>query len=438
MPLPITLYRFLTSQSGWALQLVLAARRMQGKEEPSRIAERFGIANHPRPQGPLLWVHAASVGEAQSALIVINRLLAENPALHILMTTGTRTSARLMSEKLPARAFHQFVPVDHPIWVRRFLDYWRPDAALWMESEIWPNMIMGLKACSIPAALLNARLSENTFRLWQKVPRTARILLDGFQTILCQNAHEAARFAALGVQGISVTGNLKYSAAPLNAVAEDLNALKNAIGKRPVWIFASTHAGEEELAAAVHREAEVVLPQLLTIIIPRHPKRGDTILKTLGRTGLHLDRRGEGKNLPDAQTQIYLADTMGELGLFYTLAPLACIGRSFSDDGGGGHNPIEAAQLGCYVLHGPNVQFQRQIYAEMNEAQAAQMVEDKAVLADRVISLLRDAAHLQTCRARAQDFVQAKVDVIEIVMQKLNPLITHLRSSTAEAERKSA
>lgn len=427
MPLVLTFYRFLTALSGWALRLVLAIRSAQGKEETARLHERQGRAIRPRPPGPLLWVHAASVGEAQSALILIDRLLNQNPALNVLMTTGTRTSARMMEQKLPARAFHQFVPLDHPAWVKCFFDHWRPDVALWMESEIWPNMMLGLKAHGIPAALVNARLSEKSFRLWQKIPATARILLGAFQMILCQSPQEAAQFAALGVQNIFVTGNLKYSAAPLPTDTQDLHALKQAIGNRPIWVFASTHAGEEDLAAAVHQHAAATLPHLLTIIIPRHPARRENIMQGLTASGLTCILRGAEKTLPDKSTQIYIADTMGELGLFYSLAPLACIGRSFSDDGGGGHNPIEAAQLGCFILHGPRVQFQKKIYDDMNESQTAQLVEHKDALADRVVSLLRDPAYLQACRTRAQDFVRGKACVIDAVLEKLAPLSAHLQ-----------
>lgn len=418
------LYHMITRASKPLLDRLLEKRLKAGKEDAQRINERRGQASIKRPDGRLIWLHAASVGEAQSSLILINRILRDHEGAHILLTTGTVSSATLMGKKLPERAIHQFYPIDHPDWVGNFINHWRPDAVLWMESELWPNMLDAIKSRCIPAALINARLSPSTLKWWKRIKGTARHLLGTFNVILCQTENEAAAFQDLGCRAVHVTDNLKYSAALLPADDDAVKLLRAHIQDRPCWVYASTHQGEEALAAQTHKHLKAKFPDLLTIIIPRHPERSDDICNSLASYGLTIQRRGDDKTHPDYDTDIYIADTFGELGLFYRIAPIACIGRSFSIDGGGGHNPIEAAQLGCAILHGPNVQNLQDIFDDMNYHGAAITIENEAMLAATLADLFTDTTALQTTQNKALEFVQKKSGVLETVITQITPLIT--------------
>ncbi|MCB1556340.1 MAG: 3-deoxy-D-manno-octulosonic acid transferase [Alphaproteobacteria bacterium] len=415
-------YALLTRAAGPFLRILLRRRARRGKENPVRLSERTGNPSRPRPEGPLVWLHAASVGEAQSALVLIAALLSANPALHILVTTGTVTSADLMARRLPPRALHQYYPLDHPAWAARFLDHWRPDAALWLESELWPNMLRALKKRDIPAALINARLSERSAARWRKASASIRTLLESFAIILCQTPGDATIFESLGGRHVQATGNLKYAAAPLPCDKQDYDILAERIKDRPVWLYASTHAGEEDIACRLHAHLQKTFPTLLTIIVPRHPERRAAIQAMCSEHNLCAALRTETRLLPTPDTEIYIVDTLGELGLFYRLAPLACIGRSFSRDGGGGHNPLEAAQLGCAVLHGPHIQNLQAIYDEMDSAGAALLIKNEEDFEKRLEKLLQDEEGLAALQERGLRFARAKADGLIDVLAALAPL----------------
>lgn len=425
----LTLYKAFMRFGEPVLNTLLARRLRHGKENAARIGERRGQTDKARPAGRLGWVHAASVGEAQSALILVERLLARHKDLHILMTTGTISSAKMMEKKLPERAFHQFYPLDHPEWTSRFLDHWKPDFVLWMESELWPCMLSSVRERGIPAALVNARLSPASLRKWRFAGSSATQILQAFQSILCQTEADAESFRQLGAREIHVTDNIKYSAAPLPVADSAMAEMQAAIGARPCWVYASTHKGEETLAARVHAALKDRLPGLLTIIIPRHPERRAEIAAALGDSGLDVRFRGDAHAPPLPGTDLYIADTLGELGMFYRAANLACIGRSFSDDGGGGHNPIEAAQLDCAVLHGPNIQNLQEIFDQMDEAGAARRTADEQALGREILALLSDPAQLAGFQAVAADFARRKERVIDTVLVKLAPVLEIVQNS---------
>ena len=406
----LSLYRFATWVLAPLFTLALRLRLRRGKEHATRIGERRGIAGFERPEGRLIWLHAASVGEAQSALIVVKRLLARYPDLHILVTSGTVTSADLMAKNLPERAFHQFYPLDRFGWVLRFLDHWRPDAVLWMESELWPNMLRAVKKRDIPAILVNGRMSARSGKRWRFFGGAARDLLSVFSLLLVQSDADETIFQSLGASNVHVTGNVKFSASPLPYDEDALGHLRQGTGGRPLWLYASTHAGEEELACAVHRALQERYPDLLTIIVPRHPERRGDIAAVC--SGMRLAFRGAGDDLT-AETEIYIADTLGELGLFYRLSPISVIGRSFSDDGGGGHNPIEAAQLGSAVLTGPGIGYQRDIFDPMFACGAAEMVAEKDLLASQIDALLSDPQALLALQKCGAEFVATKTRIID-------------------------
>lgn len=419
-------YKKLTTKAEWLFNKLLELRLKRGKESESRLDERRGGASLPRPKTTLIWLHAASVGEAQSTLILINTISKKIPNAKFLITTGTLTSAQLMADRLPENAFHQFYPLDYPEWTTAFLDHWQPDLILWMESELWPNMLDGIKERNIPAVLVNARLSNKSYNLWNIFSGNAKNLLSTFNLILTQTKTDEARFKNLGAENVITTDNVKFSAAPLPYNEEELQEIQNAIQGRPTWVFASTHEGEELLACRIHATLAQKHPNILTVIVPRHPERRDDIKKTCDIMKISTVFRGDNKTLPQSDTGIYVADTLGELGLFYKLTEIAVIGRSFSDDGGGGHNPIEAAQMGCAVLTGPNVQFQQQLFNEMFSVNAAYSMNDKAELLKAIRALLEDEKTKEDAIARSLKFSNNKTNVINVVMENLSPLLTPL------------
>ena len=332
--------------------LYLRWRVRQGKEAPERLAERYGFAAT-RPEGPLLWLHAASVGEMLSALPLIEALLQANAALEILVTTGTVTSARLLGQRLPEaiapRVRHRYAPMDVPRWAARFLDGWRPDGAVFIESELWPNLIAAARRRKIPLALVNGRMSERSAWGWRWAPRLVREMLSSFRLVLGQTEADRARLAALGAADAQCWGNLKDAAPPLPVDAAALARLRRLLAGRPVFLAASTHPGEEAIGAAAHDALLAAHPDLLTIIVPRHPERGEAIASTLSQ---HNPTRRAADADPVPGTGIYIADTLGELGLFYRLATVAFIGGSLVPHGG--QNPLEPARLGCPILLGPH------------------------------------------------------------------------------------
>lgn len=415
------LYRSLTGLSAPALRLGLRLRMGRGKEDEARIGERMGQPGMARPRGKLVWFHAASVGESQSTLVLIDAILRMDPDVSVLVTTGTVTSAAIMEQRLPPRALHQFYPLDHPEWVENFLNHWQPDMAIWMESELWPNMLHSLRRRHVHCVLVNGRLSPRSFQRWMRARNFINRILLGFDLILAQTEQDADHFRKLGAINVRVRDNIKYSALPLPCDDGDLNTLKKAISLRPRWLYASTHDGEEELACDLHRALMRDFPDLLTIIVPRHPNRRDDIAAQCAGNGLNIAFRGTGKTPPQADTHIYIADTLGELGLFYRLSPMAVIGRTFSHDGGGGHNPIEAAQLGCAVLHGPMTQNLSSIFDEMDSAGAAIQTDTPQALEAALRRLLSSTVELDRAQESATAYAGGRNALLQAVLDDIKP-----------------
>ena len=384
------IYSAVVTLAAPGLRWMLARRVVAGKEIAGRLGERFGVEAALRPGGRVLWVHAASVGETVSVLPVLAAVAGLAPDVAVLMTTGTVTSARLLEQRLPAMGLagvvrHRFVPLDVPAWAGRFLDHWRPDAAAFVESEIWPSLIGGCVRRGIPLALVNARLSERSFRGWRRVPGLARGLFGAFDRVQAQSEADGGRIAALGGAAAVLTGNLKLAAPELPVDEGELARLRGQLGGRPVWLAASTHPGEDAVVIEAHARLLGAFPELLTVIVPRHPERGAEIVGLA--CGL-VTRRGAGED-PPGRAGVYVADTLGELGLFYRLAGVAFVGKSI---GGveGGQNPLEPARLGCAVAMGPAVQNFADIVAELEAAGGLERVRDAGSLAEWVGEMLRE------------------------------------------------
>ncbi len=418
-------YRLLTDFLAPFINLYLRIRQKRGREDSDRFQERLGIASTPRPSGKLVWCHAASVGEMMSVLTLLKELRAHHKEWNILLTTGTVTSAKLIAQRLPEGVIHQYVPVDRWPYVTRFLDHWQPDLALWIESELWPNMLTSLKARNIPAALLNGRMSEKSYRRWRLIRNGAEKMLSVFSLSLAQTGSEANRFAALGLKNVRAIGNLKYAATPLPCDENELLNFRTQIGDRTVWIMASTHPGEEEIALRVHKKLAQKRKDLLTIIVPRHPERGQEIAELITKTGIPFAQRSKKEGLTPA-TSLYLADTMGELGLFYRLTKTVCLAGSFT---WGGHNPIEPVQLGCGVIFGPRMDNFSVMADDVLSHRAAQQVESEEELIEALGAHMENPEKSHRLIEAAKPWLKEKQSVLEETLILLDPFFTTVQKA---------
>ena len=414
-------YRLLATLAAPLAPLLLARRLKRGKELGERLAERRGNSAIRRPDGALVWLHAASVGELVSVLPLIERIVRHD--VNVLVTTGTVTSSELAGNRLPRGVVHQFLPLDAPRFMRRFLNRWQPDLALFVESDLWPNMMIETSRRDVPMILVNGRLSENSFRRWRHLPRTIVNLLGRFDLCLAGTPADALRLTELGAPRVVTTGNLKLDVPPPPADAVKLKQLADAIGERPVIAATSTHAGEDAMMIEAHARLRANFPGLLTLIAPRHPERGRGIADIASNAGLTSALRSRGE-LPNGRTDIYVADTMGELGLVYRLAHAVFVGGSLVRHGG--QNPIEPAKLGAAILHGPHVWNFAEIYDALDSARGAETVLDADRLTAGFAAMLNDP---EAC-ARAADAARATVDALggalERTLQSLDPYLMQM------------
>jgi 3-deoxy-D-manno-octulosonic-acid transferase len=428
MPLSLSAYR-IASEAVTALAPWLLERRLRrGKENADRIAERHGEPSAGRPPGPLVWLHGASVGEFVAVLPLLERIRARG--FTALMTTGTVTSAELAAKRLPPGALHQFIPLDVPSFIARFLDYWRPDLALFVESELWPNLMLSVSARHIPMLLINGRMSERSYRRWRYFPKTVETLVQRFDHCLVRSVSDAKRFGALGATRISVSGNLKFDAPALPVDASKFAALAEATRGRPVVAAASTHPGEESVVVDVHGRLKVASPDLLTIIAPRHPQRGAAIADMITLAGLQPALRSRG-DCPTGEVDIYIFDTLGELGLIYQLAPIVFMGGSLIRHGG--QNPIEAIRFGGAILHGPHVSNFDEIYRELDRAGAAALVTDAGDLTTRISAWIKDEALREGVVEQARLYVDANGGALDLTVSALEPYFMQLRGESHSA-----
>ena len=380
-------YRFVGSLAYPFMGPFLMLRARKGKEDRNRRYERYGYPSAEKPSGPIVWFHAASVGESMAVIPLIKRV--SELGINSIMTTGTVTSAEIVKNRLPVGTYHQYVPLDLKPAVNRFLDHWKPDLAVFTESEIWPMTVLELGARKIPQVLVNARMSDRSFTRWRNASGLAEALFDNFSHVIAQSETDAGRFRSLGARPVVVSGNLKVDTEALPVVAAELKRLQGKIAGRTCWVAASTHDGEEAIAANVHRRLAQRIPDLLTIIVPRHPDRADEIVELLEKQGLKVARRSANQSV-DATTQVYLGDTIGEMGLYLRLASVSFVGRSLIAEGG--QNPLEPAMTGCAIVSGKNVHNFRDSYRNLLSAGAVRLVNDEEMLAANLEFLLCNSA----------------------------------------------
>lgn len=417
-------YRGATALAGLFAPALLAWRRRQGREDARRLGERTGRASLARPEGTLVWMHGASVGESISLLPLVERILALDYS--VLVTTGTVSSANILAKRLPPGARHQYLPLDAPAFGRRFLDHWKPDIALFAESELWPNFIHETRQRGIPLMLVNARLSDRSYQRWKRLPTMIAPLLTRIDLVLAQSRDDADKLRRLGAPSVRVAGNLKYDSPPPPVDAAELADLMARVGARPTWLAASTHAPEEEAAIEAHLALRREFPDLLTIIAPRHASRGEEIAALASARGVEPTLRSRGDAVgPDSG--LYIADTMGEMGLFYRVAGIVFVGRSIAG-AAGGQNPIEPAKLGAAILHGPAVANFVDIYATLDAAGGAAVVPDAASLSKALAALLADPARTRAMARKAHAAVNSLGGAVDVIMDSLAPYLAQTRA----------
>jgi 3-deoxy-D-manno-octulosonic-acid transferase len=395
----LALYRGLTRLLAPLAPLVLGWRERRGTEDKDRRRERYGEASLPRPPGFLAWFHAAKTGEVEAVLPLMAALTEARPEMGLLLTTGTRSSAKLAQARLPRGAIHQYVPMDSPACAKRFLANWRPDLVVFVESEIWPNLVLETKGRDVPLVLINGRMSAPSFRRWRKRPGLSRPLFSAFNLVLAQNAALAQRFAQLGASEAVGVGNLKIDAPQPAPDASQRRKLAAMLKDRSVMLATGTHPGEESIVVAAHQAMRPSRPDVLTIILPRHAERGVQLAKELAGPDLRVALRSAGERL-EPGTDIYIADTVGEIGLFYTQAKVALVGGSLVR--GGGQCPVEAVKRGAAVLTGPHWQDFSDAYQELLRVKGCKQVSDSGTLAEAALLLLGDDAARATMRANAE------------------------------------
>ncbi|WP_299296624.1 3-deoxy-D-manno-octulosonic acid transferase [uncultured Tateyamaria sp.] len=404
-----------------ALALPFAARRAVNKLRRAGVSvdrahERLGHATAQRGFGPLIWFHAASVGEAKSVLPLIAQTMTEHPDVQVLLTSGTATSAQVVSGRLPRGAVHQFGPLDGNGPLNRFLRHWRPDLCVLVESELWPNLLDQCARRDIPLALLNARLSENSAQGWKRFPATAAYVMRGITLALCQDRRSLDHLRDLGVRGAAMGVNLKSLTGPPLLDPSAVAAAHAALGDRPVWVAASTHPGEEEIVLAAHKRLCADRPDLCLILVPRHPERANQIVALIEQTGLNTARRSTGANLGQG-IQVYLADTMGETDLWYTLSPIVFLGGSFAPVGG--HTPYEPAAADTAILHGPLYDNFSDVYATFLAQDASVQVKDAETLCEAVRTLLDHPARAARLARNARPLAVSGTETLARLGQDL-------------------
>lgn len=417
----LKLYRLATIAATPFASAVLNWRAKLGKEDPARLAERMGESRRARPTGRLVWLHGASLGESMSLLPLIDRFIQRG--LDVLVTSGTVSSARVLSARLPAGAFHQYAPLDAPKFVDRFLDHWRPDIAVFAESELWPNIVAAVCARGAPLILANARISRQSAERWRAVPGAAKSVFGAVDLCLAQDSDNAARFLALGARCVRIAGNLKFDVPPPPAETARLAEFNGAIGARPAWAAVSTHPGEEEIVLEAHVEMAAQSPALLTIIAPRHHERGVEIVEAARARGLRAALRSQERE-PWRDVDVYVVDSVGELGLIFRSVGVVLMGKSLLP--GGGQNPIEPAKLGCAILYGPHVENFTEVYGELAAAKAAARVTDAASLARAAQYLLSEPARMRKMGRAAAETVERLGGASRGIMTAVEPYLAQM------------
>jgi len=407
------------------LFFLILYRKKKSKEHPRRFLERFAITKIAKPQNSqLFWVHAVSVGESNSAWVLIENLLKFSENINILFTSTSTTSAQIIEQKIlqnelfKNRVIHQFLPIDSYFIVKKFLNYWKPRACIFVESEIWPNFIYCARKKAILSFLINARISKKTASKWFFLKKLGFNIFDYFSTIFAQSAQDKNLLQNLTINTVFYEGNLKSQNSKLEVDDKKLQELKMQIGDRKIWLCASTHQGEEELILQTHQRLKIQFPDLLTIIVLRHPNRADEVCELL--KNINFSQRSKNQNILEP-TEIYLVDSLGELGTFYSLTNFAFIGGSLLEIGG--HNPFEAIQLNCVVISGSKVFNFAEIYNDLHQKNACEIVKNIDELYEIVQKFLQNPIEVLTYNDNAKKAIKFSQNTSQKIIEKLNEIL---------------
>ena len=414
---PLFLYTLATIVLSPIILVWILVRIVRQKEDISRLNERLGWPKKKRPEGRLIWLHGASVGECLSMMPLINEILNRDSNVHVMVTSGTKTSAALMAKRLPERAFHQYIPIDFPWATRRFVKHWNADLVLWFESDFWPNILKSIAKNKKPLVLLNGRISDRSFDRWRKAKFFITPLLRLFTLCFGQTNEDANRLEILGAKQVVCVGNLKFSAVNPPYDVVELNEILGQIGPRPRCIAASTHAGEEEMILNFHMNVKRTFPSFLSVVVPRHPERGDEIEALFVAAGLQVARRSRGENIT-LNTDVYLADTIGEMGLLYRLAPIVFVGGSLVPFGG--QNMLEPMRLGRLVMVGPYTFNFREIVKQASSEGALIRVQMPSEVLGNAVRYLTHPEEMEPVMKRAQAFATSQMAVLDRVYALLH------------------
>lgn len=395
-------------------------RIQNGKEDAKRFNERMGRPTMKRPEGKLIWLHGASVGESVSMLPLINKLLEQYPDAHVMVTTGTVTSADVMGKRLPERAFHQFVPIDNPKFVTRFIRHWQPDLALWFESDLWPALLSGIKRKNIPLILVNGRISNKSFKRWQQFDFISKELLGCFTFCLGQTEEDAYRLRVLGAKDSMCLGNLKYAGINPPVDENKKNEIQSQISSRPLWVVSSTHNDEELKIGKFLKRVNEQVSDLITIIAPRHPTRGTEVQEQLNGLGLKTALRSKGEKI-NKDTEVYIADTIGEVGIWYDMAPIVFIGGSLIPHGG--QNFMEPSRFRDAVIVGPHMHNFTDAMNRAKKADAVIQVNDVQELEETLLQLLSNKDLLEAKRSLAYNWAYGEAKVLDGIVEKVKGYI---------------
>jgi 3-deoxy-D-manno-octulosonic-acid transferase len=402
---------------------LLKQRQAKGKEDPARLGERLGRPSQERGDRPLVWMHGASVGETLSQLPLIDRLGQERPDIGVLVTSGTTTSAAMLAHRLPLDVLHQYAPLDTPAAVSGFLDHWRPDLAIFVEGEIWPNLLLGAKARGVRLALLSARITERSAAGWRRLPASAAKVFGAFDLVLPQDEGSASRLRSLGAR-VDGRLNLKLTGAPLPGDPKALATVEAQAHGRPLLLAASTHTSDDAAVLQAFAAADPERRALL-VIVPRHTERGVGIAALARSCGFSVTLRSRMEPFGDGQ--VHVADTLGELGVWFRVARGAYIGGGM-EQRIGGHNPLEAARLGCPVISGPEVRNWTEVYAALDAAGGAVIVRNAAELGAAFARMLNDPNAARSQAIQARNLTDSHVAALDAGWDLLQPLLPEPRS----------
>ena len=421
----MVLYRWLMMALTLPADYILKKRLAGGKEHPERLSERRGVASVPRPDGDMVWFHVASVGEGVAILPLVKRLLAERPALHVLVTSGSVTSAKILSERLPERAIHQFIPVDIPAWVDTFLETWHPSVAIFVESEIWPNLIHQIHCRDIPLVMVNGRVSVKTEKKWTYCYGFIRYLSSLFSVVIPASKNDMARLQRLGFDVSDAIGNIKLYAEPLSYQSDVVHYFETIMGERPVWVASCLHAEDDAIAIETHHAVLEQHEDAVAVFVPRHPERADALETMITDKGWHCTRLYQGDTLAPVDdlknAHVVLVDVIGRMGDVYELSDVVYLGGGFSTRGG--HNPMEPLRQGCVVVQGQDTSNCRDAVELFFENDLGVRAKTAKQVTESILGGLNNGQDVQSQKERAEKMCASLSHVLDNTLGGILPII---------------